>query len=81
MDTAIGEATWTRLEQISDALGIPVTLFLSPPAEPVSTDVAAKQEEELLQLFREIHDPGTRTRLLDCMQAAAGRISSCKRAD
>jgi hypothetical protein len=77
MDTGRVETAQSKLEQIAEVLGIPVTVFLAPPDETVSPAVAAKQEEELLQLFREIHDLGTRERLLNCMRAAA--FSICPR--
>lgn len=59
------------LEQIAAALGMPVSAFLKPVREPSGAAAVVKQEEELLLLFREIRDPGTRERLLGLVQAAA----------
>ena len=71
MDKAAYEAARSRLEQIADAIGIPVATFLAPPPGPVTAAAAAEQEGELLRLFRLVRDAVTRERLLDCIRAAA----------
>ena len=66
------EATRSRLEQIADALRIPVATFLAPSRELVNAAIASEQEEELLRLFRETRDPDLRVRVLDFVRAVAG---------
>ena len=73
MNDAEYEAAWSRLEQIADALGIPVATFLAPPRGQVNAAVAAEQEEELLRLFRMVCDADVRKRLLDYMRVAADK--------
>ncbi|KQS67546.1 hypothetical protein ASG32_30580 [Methylobacterium sp. Leaf361] len=65
------DETFYWLEQIAAALGMPVSAFLKPVHEPSGVAAVIKGEEELLRLFREIRDPGTRERLLGFVQAAA----------
>lgn len=72
MDDAMNEAIRSRLEQIADALRIPVATFLAPAREPVNAAVARGQEEELLRLFRETHDPDLRAQVLDFLRAVGG---------
>ncbi|MCJ2067572.1 hypothetical protein MKK75_01930 [Methylobacterium sp. J-030] len=68
MDNAEYEAARRSLEQIADALGIPVAAFLDQATEPSYPALAAEQEDELLRLFRGIHDAELRKRVLTCMR-------------
>ena len=73
MNDAEYEAASSRLEQIADALGIPVATFLAPRRMLVAAAVEAEQEEKLLQLFRKVRDADLRERLLDYMRAVADK--------
>ena len=75
MDKAAYEAARRSLEQIADALGIPVATFLAPPRGPVTAAAAAKQEEELLRLFRKVRDAEMRERVLDYMRTTAEKAA------
>ena len=73
LDDLSEEVAARALTRLSQTLGVPLDAFFEAPSSERGEHAVTEQAAELLHLFRQIDDAGTRSRCLDFLRAIVGR--------